>query len=78
MALQHLKCKKRFLMNGNDICWEVIVEETDPIALAPKRWRIHDITHHDTELLADDWLRNQWNVISPPVGDELEFVLNLD
>jgi hypothetical protein len=33
-----------------------------------------DITAHASEELADDWLKTQWNLKSPPkVGERLEF-----
>jgi hypothetical protein len=74
MHRQLLKCQKYYVDDPADSYWRVVIEETDLIGLVPKAWRGCDITHHDTEAIANEWLRTQWNLISPPpVGVELEF-----
>jgi hypothetical protein len=75
MSLQHLKYEKSFVDDPDDPVWRVVIEEAELVALWPKPWCVSDITHHDTEELADAWLKTHWNVILPlPAGKAVEFV----
>lgn len=75
MPRQHLKYEKSFVDDPDNPVWRVVIEEADLIALVPKPWCVSDITHHNSEDLADDWLKTHWNVtVSPPAGKTVEFV----
>jgi hypothetical protein len=75
MPRQHLKCQKYFLDEPENPYWRIVICEADLIAIAPKSWRVCDITHHDSEALADKWLHDQWGISIPPErGVAAEFV----
>lgn len=66
-------CEKYWIEDEDDQYCKLIVFECD----ADGTLSVLDITHHNSETLADDWLKAQWKILSPPkIGERLEFEAN--
>ena len=62
-------CEKHHIKDdGDEYVKLIIFERVDNVL------EVTDITHHNSETLADEWLKAEWSISIPPkFGERLEF-----
>lgn len=70
MTKKQFVCEKEMVKDDADLyCKLTIFEKTNDNGL-----EVLDITHHDTEMEANDWLKKQWEIEPPPkIGERYHF-----